>query len=185
MARTRTGSGVTKRRAGRLAARTAFWREARARPARLRAAAVSRAPAAACFGRAAGPVPAPPGGPSAASAPSRRRKSDAAGPRSRGVRLCLVRRDASEPPRPAEAQAHPVAVHCLVHLLAGLVVGRVAAQLGAVHVRLAGQPRAAAERNAEAAPRLPAPAAERAFERLVRLKVVAREREYLVAAATA
>src|SRR5437867_7306311 len=53
MARTRTGSGVTKRRAGRLAARTAFWREATARPARLRAAAVSRAPAAACFGRAA------------------------------------------------------------------------------------------------------------------------------------
>src|SRR5258707_1331834 len=53
MARTRTGSGVTKRRAGRLAARTAFWREATARPALLRAAAVSRAPPAACFGRAA------------------------------------------------------------------------------------------------------------------------------------
>src|SRR5205814_2853932 len=80
--------------------------------------------------------------------------------------LSARRQDRSEPPRHSKAQALAHAVHSFMNTFAGAWVSGVAPELSVVVERLAGEPRASPQRKRSARPRLPAPAAERAVERV-------------------
>src|SRR6516162_3633237 len=94
-------------------------------------------------------------------------------------------RGPSETPGDAEPQALALAVHGFMNTFAGRRVRRVTPHVGVVVERFAGEPRAGAERQRGAGPCLPAPAAERAVERLAGREVLAVQEHHLVARAAA